>query len=201
MKSNLFILFLLLYALPGPAAAQVSEDLLTGCDECHGLGGVSNRNDVPTIAGQPATYLSASLRNYQAWERPCVKVGYSTGDSSRPHTDMCKISEELTGDQINALSDHYASRAFVAAKQPFDPAKAELGGDLHEIHCETCHSMGGTVAARGPILAGQWVPYLRAAIAQAMSGEHLVPPVMESRLTDFGAAEIEDLVNFYASQQ
>jgi sulfide dehydrogenase cytochrome subunit len=201
MKSNLFGLLLLLSALPGPAASQAPDIVTAGCDGCHGNGGVSNRNDVPTIAGQPSAYISASLRNYQQWERPCVKTAAGPDASSASTTDMCRIAEELTFAEIEALGKHYEAQPFVAARQPFDAAQAELGGDLHEIHCETCHAMGGTMAARGPILAGQWAPYLRSAISQALSGEHLVPPVMENRLTDFSAGDIDALVNFYASRQ
>jgi sulfide dehydrogenase cytochrome subunit len=114
---------------------------------------------------------------------------------------MCKIAEALDGEAIDALGQYYEVQKFVAARQEFDAEKASTGGDLHEIHCETCHSMGGTIAGRGPILAGQWTPYLRAAIKQASSGEHLVPPIMEKRMNEFSAEEIDALVNFYASQQ
>lgn len=201
MKYACPCLLFLLFSLSGQAASQNSEALAAGCDECHGQLGVSIRSDTPTIAGQPPAYISAALRAYQQWERPCIKAGYPEGGSSRPATDMCKISEELTHDEIDALGEHYGAQTFIAAKQPFDPQMAEVGGDLHEIHCETCHAMGGSIAARGPILAGQWAPYLRTAIAQVLSGEHLVPPVMEDRLIAFSAPDIESLVNFYASQQ
>jgi len=200
MKCARWSLLFLLIFLSGQAVPQDPETRVAGCDECHGQLGVSNRQDVPTIAGQPSAYISASLRAYQQWERPCIKTGYSKKDASRPPTDMCKISEDLTNDEIDALGAYYGAQTFVAAEQPFDEAKAEAGGDLHEIHCETCHAMGGTISARGPILAGQWAPYLRNAIAQTLSGEHLVPPVMEDRLTEFSASDIEALVNFYASQ-
>jgi len=201
MKCARWSLLFLLIFLSGQAAADGLEARIAGCNECHGPLGVSNWNKVPTIAGQPPAYISASLRSYQQWDRPCVKTDYPEEAGKRPPTDMCKISEELTDEEFDALGAYYAAQAFVAANQPFDVAQAEIGGDLHEIHCETCHAMGGTISARGPILAGQWAPYLRTAIAQALSGEHLVPPVMEDRLTDFSTEDIEALVNFYASQQ
>jgi sulfide dehydrogenase cytochrome subunit len=201
MKYARLSLLFLLFSLSGQAASQDAETLVAGCNECHGQLGVSIRNDVPTIAGQPSAYISAALRAYQQWARPCIKTSYSKSDSSRPATDMCKISEELAHDEIDALGKYYGAQTFIAAKQPFDMQMAEVGSDLHEIHCETCHAMGGSIAARGPILAGQWAPYLRTAIAQALSGEHMVPPVMEDRLIEFSAPDIEALVNFYASQQ
>lgn len=201
MKYARLCLLFLLFSLSGQAASQAPETLAAGCDECHGQLGVSIRSDAPTIAGQPSAYISAALRAYQQWERPCIKTSYSKSGSAGPATDMCKISEKLGHDEIDALGKHYGAQTFIAAKQPFDMQMAEVGGDLHEIHCETCHAMGGSMAARGPILAGQWAPYLRTAIAQVLSGEHLVPPVMENRLIEFSAPDIEALVNFYASQQ
>jgi cytochrome c553 len=187
--------------LPGGLISADLTEQAASCDECHGPLGVSKAKDVPTIAGQPSNYIEATMRVYQQWGRPCIKTAWRDGDLSRPATTMCKISEALTYDEIEALGKYYESQQFVAAKQPFDPALAEIGGDLHEINCESCHAMGGSIAARGPRLGGQWAPYLRTAITQALSGEHLVPPVMEKRLGEFGPEDIDSLVNFYASQQ
>jgi len=183
------------------AMAADAETLATGCDDCHGLNGVSSNSDVPIIAGQTASYINTTLQSYQEWGRPCVKSTYRHGDISRPETTMCKIAEGLVFEEMERLSQYYETQTFVAAPQDFDAAKAVTGGDLHEIHCETCHNMGGTIAGRGPRLAGQWTPYLKVAMQQALTGEHLVPPVMEKRLSDFTAEEIDALLNFYASQQ
>jgi len=194
-------LWVLIVILPFQVFAAGVEALVEDCGGCHGALGVSTESDVPTIAGQPAQYLADSLQAYQEWERPCIKSVYRHGDTSRAQTTMCAISKTLGDDEIEALGQYYAAQKFIPAAQDFDAAMAETGGDLHEIHCETCHKMGGTIAGRGPILAGQWAPYLKTAIRQASGGEHLVPPIMEKRLLDFLDEEIEALVNFYASQQ
>jgi len=194
-------LLLLIIALSGPVSSAELEALAEDCDGCHGPQGVSSDSDMPTIAGQLARYLNASMKSYQNWGRPCVKSAYRHGDTARPATNMCKIAEGLTVDEIEALGQYYEAQEFIAAEQVFDEAKAAAGATLHEEYCETCHKQGGSVAARGPRLAGQWAPYLRVAIRQALSGEHLVPPVMENRLLDFNADNINALMNFYASQQ
>ena len=177
------------------------EALAQACDSCHGPQGNSSENDVPTIAGQLSSYLQATMQSYQVRGRPCIKSAYRHGDTSQPVTTMCKLSQGMADSEIEAVSQYYAAQEFVAAQQDFDEAKAAAGGDLHEIHCETCHAMGGSIAGRGPRLAGQWAHYLKAALRHASGGEHLVPPVMEKRLNDFSAEEIDALVNFYASQQ
>ena len=177
------------------------DALTTLCDSCHGPQGVSSDNDVPTIAGQTSEYISSSLASYQVWGRPCVKSAYRHGDTARPVTTMCKITEEMAVDEMEALGRYYAEKEFVTAKQDFDPEKAQAGADLHQSNCESCHPQGGSVSGNGPILAGQWASYLKTAIRQSSTGEHLVPPLMERKLTDFSSEEIDSLVNYFASQQ
>ena len=201
MKYAQICLLILVLILSFSVFSAEIETLAGDCDSCHGPQGVSSESDVPTIAGQTAAYIQATMRSYQIWGRPCIKSVYRHGDTSKRVTTMCKIAEGLDDQQIDALGQHYEAQKFVAARQDFDEAKAATGGDLHEIHCETCHAMGGTIAGRGPRLAGQWAPYLKAAIRYSSTGEHLVPRVMEKRLNDFSAEEIDALVNFYASQQ
>ncbi len=187
--------------LAGPAAAAEIEALAAECDSCHGSMGVSAHDDVPTIAGQDATFLSKSLRSYQIWGRPCLKSSYRTGDTARPKTDMCKISSGLSDEDIEALGIYYSEKEFVPASQEFDASRVAAGAALHEANCDTCHKEGGHAAGRGPRLAGQWVPYLKTALKYVPTGEHLVPPMMERAITTFSAEEIDTLMNYYASQQ
>jgi sulfide dehydrogenase cytochrome subunit len=201
MKSFRIIALGIAFALPGAAAGADISELLTQCQDCHGPGGVSSYDDVPTIAGQKASFIEKSLRSYQVWGRPCVKSEYRFGDTARPRTDMCQVAEGLTAEDVTAISSHFAAQPFRPAAQPFDAALAARGEALHAEHCESCHEQGGSVADRGPRLAGQWLPYLRKSIDFVPTGEHLVPPAMESALGDLGPGDIDALMNFYASQQ
>jgi cytochrome c553 len=185
----------------GPAAGAGVDELTALCVDCHGPAGVSAHEDVPTIAGQSASYLAKTLRNYQIWGRPCIKSEYRAGDTSRPKTDMCKISGGLTGEDITALSEHYSSLPFRPANQEFDASLVAVGAALHEEHCEKCHGEGGRHADSAPVLAGQWIPYLRTSLKYVPTGEHLVPPLMERTVADMARDEIEALMNFYASRQ
>jgi len=115
---------------------------------------------------------------------------------------MCKITAGLTLEDMTALGEHYAGLPFVPAQQEFDAALAETGAALHQDNCESCHQQGGKgLGGRGPRLAGQWTPYLKATLKFVPTGEHLVPHVMEKTITDFSDQEITALLNFYASQQ
>jgi len=195
----LLLLVVLTFSTSGFAAGL--DPLTQLCDGCHGPLGVSSNSDMPTIAGQPGEYITKSLASYQVWGRPCVKSAYRHGDTSRPQTTMCKITEEMSIEDMEALGRHYAEQEFLAAKQEFDPALASFGAELYLKHCQTCHPEGGSVAGQGPILAGQWAAYLKTAIRQSSGGEHLVPPTMERKITDLSPEEIDSLVNYFASQQ
>lgn len=199
IKKIAWAALLLLTALPVLAADPSA--LQSECDSCHGPGGNSPWSDIPTIAGQTPEFISKTLRAFQMWDRPCVKSKYRSGDTSRPNTDMCKIAGKLTEEEMTALAGHYSQQAFQPAQQEFDPGLAAAGAALHEEYCETCHEQGGLTAGRGPRLAGQWKPYLKATLKFVPTGEHLVPPMMERKISDFTQEEISQLLDYYASQQ
>jgi sulfide dehydrogenase cytochrome subunit len=194
-------LFALLLLMSGPAFSAEVDELVAQCADCHGPDGVSAHEDVPTIAGQSASFLKKTLRTYQVWGRPCIKSEYRSGDTSRPRTDMCQIAEGLTRDDVEALSQHYSQLPFRPAEQPFDPDLVPVGAALHQEFCDKCHEEGGRKPEIGPIIAGQWVPYLRTSLKYVPTGEHLVPPLMEKTVADLAKDEIDALMNFYASRR
>lgn len=75
----------------GKARAQVA------CAVCHGQQGLSTQPNVPHLAGQPKIYLVEQLRNYRS--------------GKRQHEVMSVIAKPLTDDDIQNVSDWYASLA------------------------------------------------------------------------------------------
>jgi cytochrome c553 len=67
------------------------------CAVCHGQLGLSMQPNVPHIAGQPKIYLVEQLRNYRS--------------GKRHHEVMSVIAKPLTDEDIQNLSDWYASLA------------------------------------------------------------------------------------------
>ena len=183
------------------AVAADLEELKSQCSSCHGPGGNSPYSDVPTIAGQSSKFIAKQLRAFQMWDRPCAKTTYRAGDNAGNSADKCQIAGALSPEDINAAADYYSKQPFKPAGQPFDAARAAGGAALHDQYCETCHHEGGKANSRAPRLAGQWKPYLRATLKFVPTGEHLVPPMMERRIVDFSAEEINQLLDYYASQQ
>jgi sulfide dehydrogenase cytochrome subunit len=201
MKYLQICLLALVLGLPGTAYTGDIGELAAMCDSCHDSEGASSHSDVPIIGGQSQEYLADSMKSFQVWGRPCIKSLYRQGDTSRPKTDMCKIAEGLSNEDIDAVTAYYAELPFVPAMQEFDASQVAAGAALHELHCEKCHEQGGNTAGRGPKLAGQWLPYMRSTLKYVPTGEHQVPPMMERGLGKFSKEEIDSLLNYYASQQ
>lgn len=191
----------LILTCAAPAVAAEADNLKAECESCHGPGGNSPYSDVPIIAGQSSKFIAKQLRAFQLWDRPCVKAEYRTGDKAGTEADKCGLSGKLSADDVAAVADFFGKQPFRPADQPFDAERAASGAALHDQYCETCHAEGGKANGRGPRLAGQWKPYLRATLKFVPTGEHLVPPMMERRIVDFSAEEINQLLDYYASQQ
>jgi sulfide dehydrogenase cytochrome subunit len=193
-------LFALLSAAPA-ATADVAA-LAKQCVDCHGSDGVSQSDDVPTIAGISALVHGDFLMAYQDKTRPCRSSKFRHGDTSRPATDMCAVADKLSAADIEALVDYFAARPFVAAKQSFDAAKAATGKTLHARDCAKCHANGG----RNPdddasILGGQHLKYLQQALSDLRSGEREASKKMAEKLSKWTDADAEAAAHYYASLQ
>jgi sulfide dehydrogenase cytochrome subunit len=195
------VLVLFAFSLAPAYSADVAS-LEKDCNDCHGPHGISESNDVPTIAGTSTGILGDYLTAYREKDRPCPKSKYRHGDTKRPETDMCAVTAKLSDADIGALAARYAAKPFKAAKQAFDPAKAAAGKKLHARDCEKCHTGSGRDAdADAAILAGQWSPYLKQAMDHFVSGERPMPKKMKEKVSKLAPADIDALVNFYASLQ
>jgi cytochrome subunit of sulfide dehydrogenase len=194
--------FLLGCLLVSAARSADVGTLARPCEDCHGKNGVSQSDDVPTIAGISAPVHGDFLLGYQEKARPCRSSKFRQGDTTRPETDMCAVAAKLSQADIEALAAHFAAQAFVPAKQPFDPAKAAAGKTLHARDCAKCHSDGG----RDPdddasILGGQHAKYLQQALADLRSSKREPGKKMGEKLKPLTDAEVETLIHYYASLQ
>jgi len=184
------------------ATAQDLAATIDNCNGCHGKDGVSQWDDVPTIAGIDAFTHSDALFVYRDEERACPESKYRMGDTSRAPTTMCAVAAGLGDDDIEAVADHYAALPFVPAVQEFDAALAETGAAIHNSECDRCHSEGGSSAEdEASIIAGQRMGYLRMAFAQYASGERPQDKKMKEKMDPLSSDDVEALLHYYASQQ
>lgn len=201
-RSGLSGPILLALLLASPAATADVAAMVKQCEDCHGEKGVSKWDDVPTIAGISAPVHGDFLFAYKDKTRPCRASKYRQGDTARAETDMCAIAAKLSDADVEALAAHFAALPFVAAKQPFDAAKAAAGKALHARDCTKCHANGG----RNPdddasILGGQHLKYLQQALADMRSGEREASKKMAEKLNKWTDAEAEAAAHYYASLQ
>lgn len=202
MRRLHFLRSVLWLGLCAAGNALAIEAIVETCNACHGDDGVSQWSDVPTIAGIDAFTHSEALFAYREGARPCEESKYRTGDTSRAPTDMCKVAEPLSDEEIEALAEHYAGLPFVAAKQEFDPALAAEGQKVHDQMCAQCHSDGGSNAEdEASILAGQWMGYLEQSFADYKSGDREQPKQMKDKMDKLSESDVKALIHFYASQQ
>lgn len=192
------------------AALLVALDAGTGlaaepratCADCHGKDGASAESDVPIVGGLSEPYLVDAMAAYRSRSRPCPETRYRGGDRRRPATDMCRIAAELGVAGAAAVARQLAAAPFVPARQQTDPARVAAGRRLHELHCEKCHADGGrSNEDDAGVLAGQWMPYLRASMDEFVTGKRPTPDKMKPKIEKLTAADIDALIHFYGSQQ
>lgn len=201
MKTVTSAVALIALLAAGTAVAEF-DAIIKGCNDCHGDDGVSQWDDMPTIAGIDAFVHSEALYVYRDRARPCATTEYRQGDTSRAPTNMCDAVQDLSDEQIETIAEHYAALPFVPAEQPFDAALAEQGQAIHDKACARCHSDGGSNPEdEASILAGQWMGYMRTTFAEYASGEREQPIAMKRTMDPLTEEEVEALLHYYASQQ
>jgi sulfide dehydrogenase cytochrome subunit len=115
---------------------------------------------------------------------------------------MCKVTEGLSDDDIEAIAASYAELPYVRAKQDFDAALASAGEAIHDEHCDRCHSDGGTnVEDEAGMLGGQWMGYLETTFAEYAAGEREQPAKMKEKMDNLSGDDVKSLLHYYASQQ
>ncbi|HET7833423.1 MAG TPA: c-type cytochrome, partial [Gallionella sp.] len=184
----------------GTARAADVNKLVETCANCHGKGGASTQSDVPIIGGYSVEFLTNNLTAYKTKDRSCPDTEFKTGSKKGTKTNMCKMVADLSEGDIKQVAQYYSKQKFVRAKQKSDPALAKKGKDVHDMYCEKCHSEGGTVSSDDSGLpAGQWKPYLKQAFAEINSGKRPIPKKMKLKMDEIGQAEIDALIEYYAS--
>jgi len=143
---------LALSALAGVAAQ--AADVAAGkekaelCDGCHGEGGISQTENIPSLAGQPDQFIQ--------WQLVFFRSG------TRKNEQMQPIVEQLNNDDIRNLGAYFASLAAPKASKPDDnPDLSQKGAQAAAgRRCASCHTdtYAGTKAVAR--IAGQREDYL-----------------------------------------
>jgi sulfide dehydrogenase cytochrome subunit len=185
-----------------PARASDGATVYEQCVACHGKNGGSTESAIPIIGGYSSKYVVESLRAFKKKIRSCTETSIPSGPKKGTKTDMCKVANELSDADAEAVAKHLASQKFVRAKQPFDAAKAKKGEPVYKLRCQKCHEDNGASPDEdNGILAGQWTGYVRDQLVAFRTGKRPIDDKMKQRLDRVSKEEEELLVQFFASQQ
>jgi len=196
-----FVTVFLLFGLAPSAHSASVTNLVKACTHCHGKAGASAESDVPIIGGYSVEFLVNNIKAYREQERACPDTKYRNGPDKGKTSNMCQVAKKLNDSDIRQIAVHFSKKKFVRAKQQFDPALAAKGKEIHEVYCEKCHSDGGTQAKDDAgMMAGQWMPYLRQAFDEFVTGKRPIPKKMKRKLDEITPEDMDALVHYYGSQ-
>lgn len=122
------------------------------CSGCHGEAGISQTENIPSLAGQPDQFLQ--------WQLVFFRAG------ARKNEQMQPIIEQINNDDIRNLGAYFASLTPPKASTPDDNPDLSKKGAQAAVgrRCASCHtdSFAGTKAVAR--LAGQREEYLLKAL-------------------------------------
>jgi len=132
-------------------AAHAAEEMpakAQACIICHGPGGNSTDPAMPSLAGQPAQFISLQLFLFRQ------------GDRKDPQ--MSPIAANLSNADMNELASYFASQRPAAPSHKTAGENTAAGRRLAEqYHCVQCHGPALLGLQHIPRLAGQQFAYLR----------------------------------------
>lgn len=163
----------------------------SNCASCHGISGVSERDNVPRLASQHADYLFAQLKLFQSGVRVPEKEQHglrSLSEEALKHAAIYYSMQDLF------VSDRSKDKK-VSKASPLEAGKAAA------IVCESCHGKTGNGTFSGmPRLTGKHQAYLVSAINAYKTGERN-DAMMKMATASLSSLDIENLSLYYAMQK
>jgi len=156
--ASIVMLTLLLGGLPAHAAdVAAGKAKAEVCAACHGENGISQTENIPSLAGQPDQFMQ--------WQLVFFRAG------TRKNEQMQPIVEQLNNDDIRNLGAYFASLTPPKGAQDDNPDLSKKGEMAAKgRRCASCHtdSYAGTKAVAR--VAGQREDYLVKALHDYKSG-------------------------------
>jgi cytochrome c553 len=131
----------------GLGAADPVAERIQQCGTCHGEKGVSKMENTPSLAGQPALFLTNQLILMR--------------ERLRKSEIMAPFVVGLKDDEAVALAEHYAGLRPESSAEAVDASLVAAGKELAaKLRCGSCHLPGYEGREQMPRLAGQRLDYL-----------------------------------------
>lgn len=152
------VALLALGALSAGAADNAAiQEKASVCSGCHGENGISQTENIPSLAGQPDQFIQ--------WQLVFFRAG------SRKNEQMQPIVEEITNEDIRNFGAYFSQMTPPKAEEDKDPDLSKKGAQVAAgRRCASCHtdSFAGTKAVAR--LAGQREEYLVKALHDYKAG-------------------------------
>ena len=171
-------------ALALPATADEGFRVSQTCAGCHGTNGAAPGETIPILGGQSMAYLADSMR------------AYKSGD--RNYYVMNIIANGFDDQQIDAISNWFASQPWVPSETAIDTGLAAKGKAVADSTCASCHGTAGEGGDAMPRLAGQPAAYLNLAAQSYKSGARN-HATAAAALEGVSNADIEAAAHYYSS--
>jgi cytochrome c553 len=152
---------LLLASIAARAADNAAiKEKASACSGCHGENGISQTENVPSLAGQPDQFIQ--------WQLVFFRAG------SRKNEQMQPIVEEITNEDIRNFGAYFSQLTPPKGAEDSDPDLSKKGAQVAAgRRCASCHtdSFAGTKGVAR--LAGQREEYLVKALHDYKAGQRV----------------------------
>ncbi|WP_213286596.1 cytochrome c [Bradyrhizobium sp. sGM-13] len=160
MRSALMGLLALVICVPLARAADIAAGKAKAelCVGCHGEGGISQIENIPSLAAQPDQFIQ--------WQLVFFRAG------TRKNEQMQPIVEQLNNEDIRNLGAYYASLEPPKAPKPDEnPDLSKKGAQAAAgRRCASCHTDNYAGTKGVARVAGQREEYLVKALREYKSG-------------------------------
>jgi sulfide dehydrogenase cytochrome subunit len=168
------------------AASPDAAMLSNACAGCHGTHGGSAGMTMPSLAGQSKTAVVEAMKKFKSGERPSTVMG--------------RLAKGYSDAEIDLMGDFFSRQKVHFTQQTIDAAKAAKGASLQEANCSRCHLEDGKEGKDDtPVMASQWLHYLRTQMDLYQSGKRKMPEKMAEKVKPLSAEDLDALLHFYAS--
>jgi cytochrome c553 len=180
------------FVLLGTASPLHAADVEAGrqkaavCAACHGEGGNSTNPAVPSIAQQPAQFISTALFMFR--------------EGNRKDPQMSPMAANLSNEDMNDLAAFFSAQKAAPPGHKSNPENAKAGPELaQKFNCTQCHGRGLLGQQHIPRIAGQQHEYLRVQLKGFKAGTRAdIDGNMTSAARALSEKDIEVLSDFIA---
>ena len=168
------------------AVPPTPEMISFACAGCHGTNGGSAGLTMPSLASQSKASIVDAMKKFKSGDRPSTVMG--------------RLAKGYTDADFAAMGEFFSKQKFHPTTQLVDAAKAKRGEAIEDANCSRCHiDQGKDGKDDTPVMASQWLEYLKMQAALYDSGKRKMPKDMADKWNKLSKEDREALLHFYAS--